>query len=198
MLLCIAWRRRPAPWLCHADGGRDERHLPRSARRSRVPGDLARGLVGAPPAGTCGTAGRTDGCLGEPHRHFHDQRHLRECMALWARWRGGCERPGAVALGLWFHDAVFDPHAPQAGSNELNNAVRAARSLVHAGADSDMAQRVHDLVMATQHDAPADLVSGADAQLLLDIDLSILGSPGERFERYDQDVHKEYAWMRGL
>lgn len=119
-------------------------------------------------------------------------------MALWARWRGGCERPGAVALGLWFHDAVFDPHAPQAGSNELNNAVRAARSLVHAGADSDMAQRVHDLVMATQHDAPADLVSGADAQLLLDIDLSILGSPGERFERYDQDVHKEYAWMRGL
>ena len=61
-----------------------------------------------------------------------------------------------------------------------------------------MAQRVHDLVMATQHDAPADLVSGADAQLLLDIDLSILGSPGERFERYDQDVRKEYAWVRGF
>ena len=72
------------------------------------------------------------------------------------------------------------------------------RSLVRAGADSDTAQRVHDLVMATQHDAPAALGSSPDAQLLVDIDLSILGSPAERFERYDQDVRKEYAWVPGF
>ena len=64
---------------------------------------------------------------------------------------------------------------------------------MRAGADSDTAQRVHDSVMATQHDAPAALGSSADAQLLVDIELSILGSPVERFERYDQDLHKEYA-----
>ena len=31
-----------------------------------------------------------------------------------------------------------------------------------------------------------------------DIDLSILGSPAERFERDDQDVRKEYAWVPGF
>ena len=134
----------------------------------------------------------------ETHRHYHDQRHLRECLALWARWRGQCERAGEVAVALWFHDAVYDPRAPQAGSNELNSAAWAARSLIHAGLPSETAQRVHDLVMATQHDAPAALSSDADAQLLVDIDLSILGSPPERFERYDQDVRKEYAWVPGL
>ena len=134
----------------------------------------------------------------EPHRHYHDQRHLRECLALWARWRSQCERAGEVAVALWFHDAVYDPRAPQAGSNELNSAAWAARSLIHAGLPSETAQRVHDLVMATQHDAPAALSSDADAQLLVDIDLSILGSPPERFERYDQDVRKEYAWVPGL
>ena len=99
---------------------------------------------------------------------------------------------------MWFHDAIYDTQAPVSGSNELNSAAWAARSLVRAGADSDTAQRVHDLVMATQHDAPAALGSSPDAQLLVDIDLSILGSPAERFERYDQDVRKEYAWVPGF
>ena len=141
----------------------------------------------------------------EPHRHYHDQRHRRECLALWARWarwRGQCERAGEVAVALWFHDAIYDPRAPQAGSNELNSAAWAARSVIRAGLPSETAQRVHDLVMftkqATQPDAPAALSSDADAQLLVDIDLSILGSPPERFERYDQDVRKEYARLPGL
>ena len=139
----------------------------------------------------------------EPQRHYHDQRHLRECLALWSRWRGQSLRAGEVAIALWFHDAIYDPQAPVAGSNELNSAAWAARSLVRAGAGSDTAQRVHDLVMATQHGftqetAPAALGSSPDAQLLVDIDLSILGSPAERFERYDQDVRKEYAWVPGF
>lgn len=134
----------------------------------------------------------------EPQRHYHDKRHLRECLALWTRWREHSPRVGEVAIALWFHDAIYDPQALVVGSNELNSAAWAARSLVRAGADSDTAQRVHDLVMATQHDAPASLGSSPDAQLLVDIDLSILGSPAERFERYDQDVRKEYAWVPGF
>ena len=134
----------------------------------------------------------------EPQRHYHDQRHLRECLALWTRWREHSPRAGEVAIALWFHDAIYDPQAPVSGNNELNSAAWAARSLMRAGADSDTAQRDHDLVMATQHHAPAALGSSPDAQLLVDIDLSILGSPAERFERYDQDVRKEYAWVPGF
>ncbi|MBE0547395.1 MAG: N-methyl-D-aspartate receptor NMDAR2C subunit [Rubrivivax sp.] len=134
----------------------------------------------------------------EPHRHYHDQRHLRECLALWTRWRDHSQHAGEVAIALWFHDAIYDPQATRAGDNELNSAAWAARSLARVGADSDTAQRIFDLVMATQDDAPAALGSGPDARLLVDIDLSILGSPGGRFERYDQDVRKEYAWVPGF
>ena len=73
---------------------------------------------------------------------------------------------------------------------------------MRAGADGHTAQRAHDLVLstkdATQHDAPAAPGSSADARLLVDIDLSILVRPAERFERDDQDVRKEYAWVPGL
>ena len=85
----------------------------------------------------------------EPHRHYHDPRHLGECLALWVRWRDGCERPGEVALALWFHDAVYDPRS---GSNELNSAAWAARlalsrlkpmSAINCG-------QVHDAIRAAQ------------------------------------------------
>ena len=83
----------------------------------------------------------------EPHRHYHDARHLGECLALWARWQVQTQRPAEVALALWFHDAVHDPLA---SGNEINSAVWAARSLVQAGLPSATAQRVFDLVLATR------------------------------------------------
>jgi predicted metal-dependent HD superfamily phosphohydrolase len=128
----------------------------------------------------------------EKHRHYHDQTHLRECMALWSLWKGQCERPGEVAIALWFHDAV---HEPMESGNELKSASWAARALIGAGVDEETAQRVYDLVMATRHDSPAN---GADAELLVDIDLAILGSPAARFERYDRDIRKEYASVPAL
>ena len=95
----------------------------------------ARTALGRPaPAGM--QAEQMTAC-SEPHRHVHDQRHQRECLALWTRWRDNSPRPGEVAIALWFHDAVYDR---QAGSDELNIAAWAACSLVPAGADSYTAQ----------------------------------------------------------
>lgn len=125
----------------------------------------------------------------EPGRHYHDPSHLRECLAWWQYWQGHFDQPGEVALALWFHDAVYDPRRTD---NELQSATWAARALVSAGVATDVAQRVYDLVMATQHRLP---VTGPDAQWVVDIDLAILGSPPERFERYDKDVAREYDWV---
>jgi predicted metal-dependent HD superfamily phosphohydrolase len=51
-------------------------------------------------------------------------------------------------------------------------------------------QRIVKLVLASRHDAPPH---GRDAALLVDIDLAILGSPPERFERYERGVRLEYG-----
>jgi predicted metal-dependent HD superfamily phosphohydrolase len=49
--------------------------------------------------------------------------------------------------------------------------------------------------MATRHDAvPVD----ADAQLLVDIDLSILGAERERFDEYERQIRAEYAFVPAL
>ena len=123
----------------------------------------------------------------EPHRRYHTLQHLGECLDAFERERAHAQHPGDVALALWFHDAVYDL---QASDNELQSADWARAALHEAGVDAEAAQRVHDLVMATRHDA---LPTGPDAQLLVDIDLSILGAPPERFAEYERQIRDEYA-----
>jgi predicted metal-dependent HD superfamily phosphohydrolase len=125
---------------------------------------------------------------GAKSRHYHDLRHLRECLGLLEVWKGQGERAAEVSIALWFHDAIYDPGADD---NELRSAAWAARALGEARVSSEAAQRVYDLVMATRHDAV--VAWGIDAELLVDIDLAILGAAPERFQAFERDIRKEYA-----
>jgi predicted metal-dependent HD superfamily phosphohydrolase len=49
--------------------------------------------------------------------------------------------------------------------------------------------------MATRHDA---VPANADARVLVDVDLSILGAEPARFGEYEQQVREEYAWVPGF
>ncbi|GAB2905458.1 hypothetical protein GCM10027046_39080 [Uliginosibacterium flavum] len=125
----------------------------------------------------------------EPQRHYHTLRHLVECLdALEGVWPLA-ERPAELCLALWFHDAIYDVRARD---NEARSADWARRALLEGGFPAEAAQRVHDLVMATCHNAQT---LAGDAALLVDIDLAILGAPPTRFDEYETQVRAEYAWV---
>ena len=125
----------------------------------------------------------------EPHRHYHTLQHLGECLAMFEPVRGLAEHPGEVELGLWFHDAIYDTQRPD---NEERSADWARTALHSAGVARDSADRVHALVMATRHTANP---TRPDEQLLVDIDLSILGAEQPRFGEYEEQIRKEYAFV---
>jgi predicted metal-dependent HD superfamily phosphohydrolase len=60
--------------------------------------------------------------------------------------------------------------------------------------DAARVRRVHDLIMATTHDA---IANDPDTALLIDIDLSILGADPDVFDRFERNVRKEYWWVPG-
>lgn len=128
-------------------------------------------------------------CYAEPHRAYHTRQHLAECVDELERVATLAERPAEVRLALWFHDAIYDPRAHD---NELRSARLASAALRVAGADAATADRVHDLVLATTHAAPP---VGRDAQLVVDVDLAILGAPEPRFAEYERQIRAEYAWV---
>lgn len=131
----------------------------------------------------------------EPQRHYHSLQHLSECLAHFAAVRGQAQHPGEVALALWFHDAVYDV---KGSANERQSADWAVRELQAAGAGAAVLGRVERLIMATQHGAAEPDAGEPDQQLLVDIDLSILGAAPERFAEYDRQVRAEYAWVPGI
>jgi len=142
--------------------------------------------VAAPDEALCAELQRR---YAEPQRHYHTMQHLGECLAWFEREQALAEHPAEVALALWFHDAIYDVHAHD---NEARSADWARQALRAAGVDAEAAERVHALVMATRHDAVPE---GRDAELLIDIDLSILGAERERFDEYERQVHAEYAFV---
>jgi predicted metal-dependent HD superfamily phosphohydrolase len=125
----------------------------------------------------------------EPQRKYHTLQHLAECLALIQEYLDQAEHPAEVEIALWFHDAVYDV---KANDNEQKSADWATRSLAEASVAKERIDRVAQLIMATRH---AVLPQGRDQQLLVDIDLAILGSSRARLLEYEQQIAEEYSWV---
>ena len=123
----------------------------------------------------------------EPHRRYHSLQNLRECLALFEDNRILAGHPGEVAIALWYHDAVYETSKHD---NEERSATLAAQALADTGASEDVIARVQALILATRHRGAA---ATADARLVVDIDLAILGAAPARFDEYERQIRHEYA-----
>jgi len=125
----------------------------------------------------------------EPHRHYHDERHLDECLQQLDREHDLSEHE--LRLLRWavlWHDAVYEPTR---GDNEERSAKLAFAELTACGIDDGEAAEVARLILLTKdHRAePSDRLGA----LIVSVDLAILGSDPERYRSYAADVRKEYA-----
>ncbi len=124
----------------------------------------------------------------EGHRRYHTVGHLMELFDRWREERAELQDPEAVALAIFFHDAVYQIPGPE---NEKNSADLAVACLGKLGLDPVLVQRVAALILMTQdHQAPA---GDGDAARFLDIDLAIIGAAPEDYRRYAADIRAEYT-----
>jgi len=125
----------------------------------------------------------------EPGRHYHNLRHLEECLNEFESARSLARDPLAVEFALWFHDAVYDT---QAKDNEERSAALSRDCFLQSGLSPAFANWVANLIMGTKH---AETSKDPDAALVTDIDLSILGRDANRFQEYEAQIRQEYSWV---
>lgn len=127
----------------------------------------------------------------EPHRFYHTAEHISACLRHLDEAAALAGRPDEVEIALWFHDAVY---ATRASDNERKSAEWAAAFLRSADVAEERCDRVAGHIIATEHSAaPGD----PDSALLVDIDLTILGSAPEAYQVFETNIRREYKWVPG-
>lgn len=125
----------------------------------------------------------------EPHRHYHNLAHIDRMLAHLDRIA-----PGEICLELaiWFHDSIYDPLA---GDNEAQSTRFFAKEL-GAELPKSLVDQVKRLILATD---PKQQRSGlAKEDLMIDIDLSILGAIPADYWEYCMAIRKEYSAVPDL
>jgi predicted metal-dependent HD superfamily phosphohydrolase len=181
------WHREDAHF-CPAD-----REL--AARFAALVGRLGGDCVAAAPVFE-----RLRAAWGAAARRYHGLEHLVDCLRELDRARPIAEVADPAELALWYHDAIYEPggQACEDRSAALLEADAAALGIAAEAAALAIAA-----VRATAHGA---LAPGAPVtDLVLDVDLSILGRDALRFMDYEHAIEEEYAppsipafrWARG-
>ena len=132
---------------------------------------------------------RARAAYAEPHRHYHDERHLDDCLRQLDDIRDVAERERRLLRwAILWHDAIYDPERTD---NEERSAELAFRELSECGVSASDAAEVAQLIrLTTGHRVDEGDRLGA---LLVSIDLSILGSDSEGYSAYADGVRREYA-----
>jgi predicted metal-dependent HD superfamily phosphohydrolase len=124
-----------------------------------------------------------------PGRHYHTWEHVLDCID---HLRGvSCENPRVVFLALLFHDAVYV--AGRSDNEELSaHLAHDALSTVKSITQPELNEIERLILVTKDHRARVGLAT-PDEAMLLDIDLSILAAPRDRYARYAKQIHDEWV-----
>jgi predicted metal-dependent HD superfamily phosphohydrolase len=156
------------------------------ALRERLAAKLGTlGRAGDPAATAAALAARYE----EPQRQYHTLVHIEDCLLKLdaARHLLDADEADGVELALAWHDAVYDPGA---ADNEARSAALFRADAARHRLEPRLVAAVERLILQTKTHLARNR---PDEQVMIDIDLSILGAAPDVFAAYDRSIRREHA-----
>jgi predicted metal-dependent HD superfamily phosphohydrolase len=126
----------------------------------------------------------------EPHRRYHDVRHVTAVVQRVTSLVQGMflteTEISDLRLAAWFHDVIYEPSAHD---NEAQSTKHASAELGSLGIPSRRTKRIGALINMTAGHVPSD----TGAAVLLDADLWTLGGSEHDYFVYGGLIREEYS-----
>ena len=130
----------------------------------------------------------------EPQRYYHSWPHIDALLRHFEDLQDQLNEPDLVLWALYYHDAIYDPKAPD---NEEQSAELLKAEAAEYLKPQDL-QFAYDIIIGSKrHELTGDHPEARrnDMAVFLDIDLSILAAPSDVFDEYELNVRKEYDFV---
>lgn len=127
-----------------------------------------------------------------PERAYHNDSHINDCLKkieMIGDFIDPCMKD-IISLALIYHDCIYDSKRKD---NEELSAQKAFMDLTFLGFQEKYAEMVYDLILLTNHKKKSYDIND---QIIMDIDMSILGEPEDVFLEYEKNIRKEYSFIR--
>lgn len=120
-------------------------------------------------------------------RFYHTLDHVQNVLQTVESLGSSTRNLNAVKLAGWVHDVIYDSRASDNEERSADYAERLCEQL-----SIPEGRLVASLIRKTKtHEAGND----ADAQVLIDADLAILGASEPAYRIYAEQIRQEYAWV---
>jgi predicted metal-dependent HD superfamily phosphohydrolase len=140
----------------------------------------------------------------ESTRHYHTARHLQEMWQYLNSVRQSLSlstlQYDSLLFAIYFHDAIYNP---QSSTNEADSAALWQACAADLHMSDSITTHVATMILATQsHRVPDHDENDPEAkteafviQLLLDLDLAVLGKDEAAYDAYAAAIRREYAFV---
>ncbi len=147
-----------------------------------------------------------DACYSECHRAYHTWEHIGGLLEKLSVFSNLAARPDLIATSAFWHDSVYQTQnhdgTPRLDYDNVHNSAELFRR--YTLLNQTDAGAVYDMIMATANhmQARAEELYYAgfsdDLDLFLDLDLSSLAAPWEKFAEHLAWIRKEFLWAPEL
>ncbi len=123
----------------------------------------------------------------ESHGRYHNLTHLQHLLRLSGYFKHELKDPTIVQAAIWGHDVIRDPRHDD---NEERSAELATDIFIKLGIPTKKVAKIGAYIMATKFHSNHS--GDPDLDYFLDMDMSILGSPWDKYFEYAKDIQREY------
>ncbi len=123
----------------------------------------------------------------ESTRYYHNWNHIKAMIKGLDNYPEEINDRLSIELAIWFHDAIYVPL-------RKDNESRSAKFFYEQLSTYLPIERVRKVMTYIEATKSHAKTTDRDLQLLLDLDLAILGQPSTVYQKYSKNIREEFGY----